>query len=258
MKTKIVICLFILFISSSQITFADSELFVNPKVIDLLAKEELKKAATALRNQQPSDKSIYLLREINNIVLHDAHGYQPDRHDSYGFYKGLGTAYHNLFLFLKTKSIFQEEFTKKALKYYKRSRSFAGPLDKQEIDILIAALLAAQDQEKELTKAKNIIKKINLKKMKFDYQIQECLAAYYAAQKNIELTIKALRRAYLGRSKTVLYWIAVGDDFYAIEADPRFQALLKEWALDKEQNNIHLSQQPKAKPRLSITRHHRQ
>ncbi len=257
MKRTIIISFCICAVSLAQTCWAKTKQpenisHIRPEAIKSLADNNLKQAASVLREQQPSDKSIYLLREINTIVMHNSYDYRPKRYDSYEFYKSVGIAYHNLFLFLKTKGIFQKEFQKKARKFYKRSRRFAGPLDKPEVNILMAALWAARKKAKHQHKAERLINKVDLSKLKYDYQIQECLAAYYAAQRNVAKTIKALRKAYPGRTKTLLQWIYVGDDFYFIKADPRFKALLNEWNYEKEQKQIILSLPQKTKPGFTL------
>jgi len=211
-----------------------SNLFVPKEAITELAKDDLEKASAILQTKSQSDKSIYLLRELSHILLYKRANQPPSRADAYDFFKGIGVAYHNLYLFLKTQDIEQSDLFKQAIKYYKKSIRFASNLDKAEVYILMAAITESSGNSK---KANSYFKKVKLYPASLDLQIQECLAAYFAAKKDVQHTVESLKKVYKGRSKTILNWIVLGDDFYFIKDDIRFQNMLKELDFDKKTKN---------------------
>ncbi|MBI2092502.1 MAG: hypothetical protein HYT75_05890, partial [Deltaproteobacteria bacterium] len=89
------------------------------EAIKALSASDLDEAIRVLRPEPPSSRSLYLLREIQRIVLYNKNKKAPklDRHQ---FYQNIGVAYHNLFLFLKKHEITNENFYKMAIKFYKK------------------------------------------------------------------------------------------------------------------------------------------
>lgn len=222
---------------------------ISPEVVEALAKGNLNEAAIELRDLRTSAKSLYLLREVTRIVMHETSKKRPKHSDAHQYYQNLGIAYHNLFLFLKANGYTQEKFVKEVLKFYKKAKGYATPQHKQETDILMAALLSSNGDEK---KANELIGKIDMTKLGADFQTQEYLAAYYAAKGDPDDAIESLRAVYRERPDVVMTWLAVGDDFYLIKDDPRFAALLNEWHFEKSAKKLELKLPAPAAPKLQF------
>lgn len=214
--------------SKSQSTYTN--VIISDTVVTALENKDLEKAAILLRDHPTSNKSIYLLRQATRILLHENNDIKPERNKAHRYYKNIAIAYHNLFLFLKSCNATQTDYFKKALKYYKKSNRGALSKQKQEIQILVAALYATNG---DLNKANKLFKKYNKEKYGPDIQLYLSLASYYAAIGNVEDTIMALKAAYRESSETVMNWMAVGDDFYLIRNDPQFRKLMQGWHISK-------------------------
>ena len=222
---------------------------ISQDVIDALARGSLNEAAIELREQPTSAKSLYLLREVTRVAMHESSKKRPKRSDAHQYYQNLGVAYHNLHLFLKTNGIEQEDFAKEALKFYKKSKGYATPMHKPEADILSAALLTSMGEEE---KAASLMDKIDMAKLGVDFQTQEYLAAYYAAKGDAADAVISLKEAYRERPDVILTWLAVGDDFHMIEGDPQFVSLLNEWHFARSAKRLELRLPKPTVPKLSF------
>jgi hypothetical protein len=217
---------------------------ISVDVVNALEKRNLEQAGSLLMKHPASNKTTYLLRQVTRILLHEGDDSKPTGGDSHQYYKNIAISYHNLFLFLKSRGIDQSEYYKKALKYYKKSKGSISPKEKQEIQILTAALYAANG---DLKKANKLFEKYDDEKYGPDLHLSLSIASYYAAVGNVEETILNLKKAHSESPETVMNWMAVGDDFYLIRDDPQFIRLLQEWQISKL-NKEHLFSLPKREP----------
>jgi tetratricopeptide (TPR) repeat protein len=223
---------------------------ISQDVIDALARGSLNEAAIELRELPSSAKSLYLMREVTRIVMHDNSKRRPKGTDPHQFYQNLGVANHNIFLFLKSNEITNEDYFENAVKFYKKARGYATPQHKHETDILTAAVLVSNGEN---DKAEKIMAKIDKSKLGADFQTEEYLATYYAAKGDSDPAIEALRAAHKERPDIITTWLAVGDDFHLIKNDARFQALLNEWHLAKTSKQLELGLPKPTEPKLQFS-----
>lgn len=217
---------------------------ISVDVVNALEKQDLSHAGTLLMKHPASNKTTYLLRQVTRILLHEGNDSKPSSGSAHQYYKNLAISYHNLFLFLKSRDVNQSEYFKKALKFYRKSNGAFSPKEKQEIQILIAALYAAKG---DLKKANKLFQKYNEEKYGPDLHLSLSIASYYAAIGNVEETISHLKKAHRESPETVMNWMAVGDDFYLIRDDPQFKKLMQDWQISKL-NKEHLFSLPKKEP----------
>ncbi len=236
-------------VKQEQIKKEEPQKPISADVIDALARGNLNEAAIELREQPTTAKSLYLLREVTRIVMHETSKKHPKHSEAHQYYQNLGIAYHNLFLFLKANGITQEQFAENSVKFYKKAGGSATPQHKQETDLLMAAVFASNNEP---DKADKVMKKVDLTKLGADFQTQEYLAAYYAARGDQDDAMESLKAAYRERPDVIMTWLAVGDDFYIIKDDPRFVALLSDWHFAKSSKQLNLKLPPPAAPKLQF------
>lgn len=222
---------------------------ISQDIINAFGEGDLNQAVLLLRDKPSTPKSSYLLNAATNIVLAEQQDKRPSRSEWHQHYQNLAVSYHNLFLFLKARGIEQSFFFDEAMDLYKKSKKNATSMHKQEVDILIAALYAANGDEE---KGDSIVKKFKKGKWGEYFPMQECLATYYAAIADVDETITALKKSYEQRPAAVLTWLAVTDDFYKIKEDPAFAALLNQWHLDQTEKSLRLSLPKIEEPKLNF------
>lgn len=210
---------------------------VSDAVIEALGNGDLDGAIIALREEKPSPKTLYLTREVSRITSFDANP-KPEKKDAHKIYQNVAIAYHNLYLFLKTEDIEQDDFFKEALKYYDRARTSSKPSHRSDGLLLKAAIIASNGGIK---KAEKIFSKVNTSKFKDDFESMEYMAAYYAATGDVDKALSALEDAYRLNPESTLTWLVVGDDFYAIKDDPLFQKFLIQWKAAEAEKKLALT-----------------
>lgn len=223
---------------------------ISKNVVDVLASGNLNGAIIAMREEPASPKLLYLTREVTRIVNFEMQEKQ-NKDDLHKVYQNVAIAYHNLYLFLKSKGFEQKYFLKEAERYYKKAKNKATASHKLECDLLNAFLIAMSG---DVAKAQKKFSKIDVLMLRGDFASEEYLAAYYASVGDTVNAISSLEAAYKINPDATLTWLAVGDDFSKISIEPDFQALLISWkAKDVEEKMYKLSVPKAAKPRLEVT-----
>ena len=222
---------------------------VPRRVIDLLAKGDLKKAIFEMRDAPTCAKTNYLMRNANRIVLLEM-GEKPSRSAIHMTYQNVAIAYHNLYLFLKTRGVTQEEFAKEADSYYKKARRKGTHMHRAECDVLRAALMAAGGK---VEKARRKFKRIDDMMLRADFASAEYLAVYHAAVGDLDEALASLEKAYALDPDRTLAWLDVSDDFEGLRDDPRFVAMRASWRAKSGKRDLVLSVPECAEPRLDMT-----
>lgn len=222
---------------------------VSQAVVDALSSGDLNGAIIALREEKMTPKLLYLVREVTRAASSETQK-KPGKTDAHRVYQNLAISYHNIYLFLKAWGIEQDKYFEEAVGYYKKARGTGTMLHKTDCDMLTAALLAAHGDDK---KAKKQFAKINLELTRGDFESTEYLAAYYAAIGDVDGATGALEKAYGLNPGALLTWLAVGDDFHKIAADPVFQSLLISWKVKEAEKKLTLSVPKGERPRLQVT-----
>lgn len=221
---------------------------ISQSVVDALSSGDLNGAIIALREEKTTPKLLYLVREVTRAASAETQK-KPEKTDAHRVYQNFAISYHNIYLFLKARGIEQDKYFEEAVKYYKKARGAGTKLHKTDCDILSAALLASHGDDE---KAKKQFSKINLELTRGDFESTEYLAAYYAAIGDVDGATLALEKAYSLNPGALLTWLAVGDDFYKITADPAFQGLLVSWKVKDAEKKLTLSVPKGDKPRLQV------
>ncbi len=209
---------------------------VPQQIIDLLSAGDVSSALIAMREEKPTPKLTYLMRDASLISL--APLQKPGRPEAHLFYQNVGVSYHNLYLFLRAAGAPRPEFAEEALRFYGKARSSATELHRSECDLLKAALLAATGERE---KAAKIFRRIDPATVRGDFESTEYLAAYHAAMGDVDAALDALDRSYkLDPQKTVT-WLSVGDDFHDLKGDDRYRALLANWKIENRRRDLTLS-----------------
>lgn len=209
---------------------------VPRQIVELLAAGDVSGALIAMREEKPTPKLTYLMRDASTISL--APLQKPSRTEAHLFYQNVGVSYHNLYLFLRAAGVPRPEFAKEALRSYGKARSSATELHRSECDLLKAALLAATGERE---KAAKLFKGIDPATVRGDFESTEYLAAYHAAMGDADAALDALDRSYkLDPQKTVT-WLSVGDDFHDLKDDARYTALLANWKIENRRKDLTLS-----------------
>ena len=218
-------------------------------VIDELTDGDLNAVLLTLRDEVMTPKLLYLTREVSRIVNFKMSP-KPPKEEAHKVLQNVGVAYHNLYLFLKTREVEQESYAEEAHRYYKKARSAGTELHRTDCDILDAALLASEgDREK----AQKKFSQIDEGALRTDFESMEYLAAYYAAMGSAEGAVKALETAHRMNPDRTVAWLAIGDDFYPIKEEPEFSRILVEWKATAAQRNLRLSVPKVAKkPQLEM------
>ncbi len=258
-KTILILAILCAFISSSlsEPSYAkkkkskkksDDVCIISKSLAETIASNDINASVIALRNNTSCPKQLYLLREVTRIARFDMQP-KPKRGEAHKVYQNLAISYHNLYLFLKTQNIEQEDFLKHAQKYYKKARRAGTALHKEECDILIAAITAASgDTEKAAKK----FSKVDESMLRGDFESMEYLAAYYGAIGDVNNAIVSLSEAYNLNPKRTVTWLEVGDDFYKIRSDPQFIAVTKNFKINNKSNTISLTVPSSKSPSLEL------
>lgn len=189
-----------------------------------LANNDLEGAVRILRIEPPSSRSLYLIREAQKIISYNKKDRKVPKIDKHKFYQNLGIAHHNLFLFLKRQGMTNEKLYKSALKFYtKASHSSRSIPEKTECKLLSAAIKASKGL---FPAAEKTFAKLDINLLSDSYEGLEYIAAYYAATGIVDKTIDYLSLAYEIHPEQVSIWLAIGDDFFKIENDPKFQKFI--------------------------------
>lgn len=215
--------------------------YIPVEVIDSLKISDLDGAIRNIRMEATSPRSKYLLREMQRIETFEQGGKKSSKDHRYLF--NVGVAYHNLYLFLKGYEIENEDFFKKALKYYKMAYRTKSPSRKNNINLTMAALYASAGDTK---RAKKLFGKIDKDCFQDQFRKFEGLALYYSAVGDVENAIPNLESAYSLNPEHTKFWLGISDDFNQICDDQRFQSLLKKWAV-KPLDRGHSTYSPKTK-----------
>lgn len=222
---------------------------ISQATVDALAVGDLSTALLSMREERDSPKLFYLAHQASRLLNYQMNK-KIEKAEAHKTYQNIGIAYHNLYLFLKTKGIDQSTYRKEAQKFYKKARKASTPFHKVECNLLEASLLAATGEH---TKAEKIYSKIDEQSLRGDFESMEYLAAYHAAQGNVSEVLAALDTAYRLNPDATLTWLAIGDDFHSIADDPQFQALLVTWKAQEASKRLNLSLPKSGKPRLQVT-----
>lgn len=197
----------------------------SPEFNDALARGDLRQAYRDLQLEPASDKVGYM---INQVGMADGHKFSSfDR----------ATAWHNMYLFLARQGRPAPKFVKEAAKYYQKAARKSDMAHKS--NILLAALYATAG---DTPKADKYFSKVDVSALTHngeDYNGLEYLATYYAATKQPDKAIVYLDQAYKLNPGSLLQWLHVGDDFWAIEEDAIFQTQVNKWTI---QHHDRLSQ----------------
>lgn len=199
----------------------------SPEFSDDLARNDLNQAYRDLQLEEASDKVGYM---INQVLLAQGrgmgHSKAPSTFDR-------ATAYHNLYLFLARQGRPAPKFVKESAKYYQKMTKKPGYADKA--NVLLAALYATAGDP---VKSEKYFAKVDVAALIHggeDYNGLEYLATYYAAIKQPDKVIMYLNQAYKLSPGSLLQWLHVGDDFWAIEGDAGFQKQVEDWTIAHHQ-----------------------
>lgn len=226
----------------------EAEIQVPQSVIDALSSGDLNGSIIAMREVPQSPKLLYLTREVARITSFEMKPKVKEA-NAHKILQNVGIAYHNLYLFLKTRGVFQKDFFEKAMNSYKKARGRGTSLHKADCDVLMAALYASSG---DIEKGKKIFSKIDETSMRSDFESAEYLAAYHAAAGNIDSALLALEAAHRINPDAILTWLAVGDDFANIATDPAYQSLLVSWKAIEATKRLSLTVPKTASPRLDV------
>lgn len=221
---------------------------ISPAIVSTLASGDINGAIIAMREEKNSPKLMYLMHavtRINDTITST----KPKNADAHEIYQNVAISYHNLYLFLKTRGIEQQEYLKEAHNYYRKARAAGTVLHKADCDLLDAALTAASG---DIAKAEKKFSKIDEMMMRGDFESTEYLAAYYSAIGNVDLAIKQLESAHRMKPEAIITWLAIGDDFQKIADEPQFQELLVSWKAAEAERKLSLIVPKGAKPKLEV------
>lgn len=201
---------------------------LSPDVLERFANGDITHAARGLLMEPASEKTLYLLRETQRIgEAKEQHG-KPVKTAAHRFYLNLGVANHNLYLFVKGRQMAHSGYVKEALAAYKKARVTAPKEERAEVDLLVAALLAASGKEKP---AQKMFRKIPIARFQDTFQGAAYLVTYYAAQRDIPHTTEALRKVYALNPRGTKSWLRVSDDLTELKDEPHVKELLDEWQI---------------------------
>jgi tetratricopeptide (TPR) repeat protein len=201
------------------------ELPIPIEVVEALTKGDIGEATRIFRTESPSSRSLYLLAEMKRILNHEKDK-KPPKFERHEYYQNLGIAYHNLFLFLKRNGTNNEEFYKKALKFYKKAGKSKAFSERYEAKLLTAALKAANGETDEADK---LFGELDTSIITDTYRGYSYLATFYSAIGNQEMAIEALEKAYAMNPGKVKLWVAICDDFASIRHEPGFIKMTDGW-----------------------------
>lgn len=227
----------------------EKEDVVPQTVVDLLSEADLEGALLTLRDADNNPKTKFLMRELTRLSKFEVEGVKSkSKADVHSEYQNVAISYHNLYLFLKSRSIEQEDFYNAALKYYNKAKGSGSPLHKEECNLLTAALYA---DEGETEKAEKLFSKIDVDLLRGDFESMEYLAAYYAAVGDAEGAMEIIQDAFILSPERTIAWLRIGDDFYSLKSLPEFALLVDK--LKKQPSGDLKLRLPSAKqPKLDV------
>lgn len=211
--------------TDDTIPLSAQNMAIPENVVEALASGDISNAIITMREARTTPKLLYLIREASRIYDYQS-GIKVEKSGAHKFYQNVAIAYHNLYLFLRTRDIEQKDFFDSAIERYKKAKSSGSTRHKQECDVLSAAIIAASG---DVNSAKKIFSKVKTPALRDDFESMEYLASYYAAVGDTEGAIKALEEAYKKNPDTLLTWFSLGDDFVNISGKPEFKSLLVTW-----------------------------
>jgi tetratricopeptide (TPR) repeat protein len=218
-------------------------------IVAALGAGDISGAIIAMRETpEQTPKVQYLMRNATRIAMHEM-GERPSRDEAHKAYQNVAISYHNLYLFLRARGIEQAEYSKEAMRYYRKAKRAGTALHRDECDLLMAALLASTgDREK----AARIFSKVDGGTMRGDFETMEYMAAYRAAAGEANAAMEALEAAYRLDPSRTLYWLSVCDDFNAIRGDPLYQDRIAAWMSKNKDWQPMLSVPKSRKPALTL------
>lgn len=199
----------------------------SPELSDHLARGNLAQVYHDLQLETASDKVGYM---INQVLMAQGKGMGHGRGVT-SFDRAV--AWHNLYLFLARQGRPAPKFVKEAAKYYQKAARKPQYADKA--NILLAALYATAG---DTAKSEKYFGKVDVAALTHggeDYNGLEYLATYYAAVKQPHQAIAYLDQAYKLSPGSLLQWLHVGDDFWAIEDDAGFEKQVEDWTIAHHQ-----------------------
>lgn len=199
--------------------------YIPVEVIEALKVSDVNGAVRVMRMEATNERSKYLLREMQRIDSENIK--KISRHNHRELFN-VGVAYHNLYLLLKGYGVENDDLFKKAMKYYKLAYKTQSPSRKNNIDITMAALLAAHGDK---DKAEKLFSKTDLNNFPSLFRKYEGLALYYSANGDTANAIANIEAAYKTNPDYTKFWLGVSDDFNPIYNDEDFQGLLKKWEI---------------------------
>ncbi len=194
---------------------------LSPEFVEALALGELHQAYHHLQLEEASDKVGYMINQV--LVAQgkgSSHGASISPFDR-------ATAWHNLYLFLARQGRPAPKFVKEAARYYLKAAHKV--LYHEKSNVLLAALYATAGNAAKSEKFFSKVDIMALTHAEEDYNGLEYLATYYAATQQVQKALRYLDLAYKLNPGSLLQWLHVGDDFWAIEEDPSYQGQLALW-----------------------------
>lgn len=227
----------------------ESQASIPQDITQLLAAGDLKKAVFAIRELPSCPKTTYLLHSANRIALFEMEG-KPSKPTAHEVYQNVAISYHNLYLFLKSQGIDQQDFFHEADRFYSKARRAGTHLHKAECDVLEAALIAASG---DTNKAMNKFSKVDDLMLRGDFESMTYLAAYFAAVGDAARALDALDAAFAISPTKILAWLEVSDDFEPLKDDAGFAARLSTWRDKHKTESVTLTVPGCEIPRLEMT-----
>ena len=194
------------------------------ETIQALKENNITAGVRSLRIEAHSPQTKYLLNEMKKIET--AKTSDKEIRNNYRELYHTGIAYHNLYLFLRGEGITSEDFSKEAIKYYKRALKTKSPYRKNQISLTMAALYASDGNQKMSDK---YFKKVNEAFFDDDFRKYLGYALYYASKNDTENAILNLEAAYNINEDYTKFWLGISDDFTNLYSNPLFQEKLKKW-----------------------------
>ncbi|MFH0799150.1 MAG: hypothetical protein V2A66_03075 [Pseudomonadota bacterium] len=222
---------------------------ISDAVVDALSAGDVNGAIIAMREEPSSPKLLYLTRELTRINNFPS-APKPDKSSAHKTYQNLAIAYHNVYLFLKSRGVDKKTFLKEAHRYYHKARSAGTTLHKADCDLLDAALTAASGN---IEKARKQFSRIDEDALRGDFDSMEYLAAYHAATGDAPAAITALEAVHSLNPDATVTWLAIGDDFHGIADDQGFKELLVTWKATEVSKRLTLQVPKGSKPRLEVS-----
>ena len=207
---------------------------IPQEVATLLSKNDIEGAIRILRIEPPSLRTLNLLREAQRIEA-----YKKDKKvtkiEPHKFYQNLGIAYHNLYLYLKRNGLENPELVKSAIKFYKKAGKSLAISEQTESKLLEASILAVSGNSNESDK---IFSGLDITTIEEKDTGRAYLAGYYAATGDAAKVIEELNAAYDIGGEHISMWVRISDDFFMLENDDNFHAMLNDWTKRDKQAKL--------------------